>query len=106
MTNVIRPTFGSKPQAKPAEKGGPVPHPGVHLLLRVYGKAAGYFVALISDETDPAGHVVKVVVGTDTSDEVDAVAMMPATPEGEAEAAVAAMAILRTLEVIEEDRRP
>lgn len=106
MTNVIRPTFGSKPQPESTEGSSPVFHASEFLLVRVYGKAAGYFVALISDETDPVGHVVKVVVGTDTSDEVDAVALMPATPEGEANADVAAMAILRTLELIEKDRQP
>ena len=68
--------------------------------MRVYKTAAEYLVALLPDDAAPVGPVVKVVVGPDGGKSVEAVAILPATPEGEADAEMAAMAVLRALEVL------
>ncbi|GEP10512.1 hypothetical protein [Methylobacterium gnaphalii] len=96
MNNVIRPTFGTRPKTD-----APSPPAAEHRALRIFGQAAGYTVALIQDDDDRTGPALKVVVGPTTGNEVEAVAILPALPEGEADADVVGMAILRTLEVIE-----
>lgn len=95
MSNVIHPTFGARP--KPAA----APPVAKHRALRIFGQAAGYTVALIPDENAQQGAVLKVVVGPSIGGAVEAVAILPATPEGDADAEVVGMAILRTLEMTE-----
>ncbi|WP_246682823.1 hypothetical protein [Methylobacterium sp. WL9] len=56
---------------------------------------------MVRDEQTKQGPVFKVVVGLSDGSEVEAVAILPDTSEGEADAEVVGMAILRTLEVIE-----
>ncbi len=99
MSNVIRPDFGAR--QKPAASEASAEAAPEYRPLRVFGQAASYTVALIQDEDERAGSVLKVVVGPETGNEVEAVAILPATPEGDADAEVVGMAILRTLEMIE-----
>ncbi|MDP4024010.1 hypothetical protein Q8W71_15370 [Methylobacterium sp. NEAU 140] len=96
MSNVIRPTFGRRP-----EPAAPAPEAETVQLLRVYGTAAGHGVALIRHEAGPEGPALRIVVGPDGSDTVEAVAVLPDTPEGEADAERTALAILRALAVVE-----
>lgn len=105
MPNVIRPTFGSRPrETDEAAPVAPLGSDGYH-QLHVYGRAAGYLVALMEDAGGPEGDALKIVVGPLADNEVEAVAVMPATPEGRIDADVAAMAILRTLEIVEAAER-
>jgi hypothetical protein len=97
VSNVIRPTFGSRPreaETAPAEPVG-------YLPLHLYGNAADFLVALMADASGPEGEVLKVAVGPIGSIELEAVAVMPATPDGKADADATALAILRTLEILE-----
>jgi hypothetical protein len=97
MSNIIRPVFGApKPNAGPSMDAPVVEYTPV----RIFGPAAGYTVALIGDDDQKLGPVFKVVVGPSAGNKVEAVAILPATPEGEADADVVGMAILRTLELI------
>ena len=94
MDNVIRPTFGRKA----AEPAGPVreaEHP-----VRMLGQAGGFLVGLIEDADGPEGPTFKLVVGPHPGSTVEAVAVMPATPEGRIDAEMAGMAVLRTLELV------
>lgn len=100
MSNVIRPTFGARREVPPKEADPSVPPQAEDQPLRVYGIGAGHLVALLQDDAAPEGPVVKVVVGPEGGDTVEAVAILPATPEGEADADMAAMAVLRALEVV------
>ena len=100
MSNVIRPTFGAPREAASEPAVTPASPEARYEPLRVYGTAAGYLVALLRDDAAPEGPVVKVVVGPDGGNSVEAVAILPATPEGEADADMAAMAVLRALEVL------
>ncbi|GJE55345.1 MULTISPECIES: hypothetical protein [Methylobacterium] len=102
MSNVIRPTFGARPNPDAAQS--PVVPATEYRALRLFGEAAGYTVALIHDEDAQEGSVFKVVVGPSDGGEVEAVAILPATPEGDADAEVVGMAILRTLELMETSR--
>ena len=105
MSNVIRPTFGARPKPDDTDAPPAVASVTRHRALRVFGQAAGYEVALIHDEDTPQGPVFKVVVGPEDGGEVEAVAILPDTPEGDADAEVIGMAILRTLEVIDVAQR-
>ena len=67
----------------------------------VFGDARGCRVSIIHDEDDPLGDVLKVVVGKAESDEVKAVAVLPASREGKREAVTAGLAVLRTLELLD-----
>ena len=49
--------------------------------------------------------MVKIIVGTLTGNEVEAVAILPATPEGEADADMAATAVLQALEIVGDDEK-
>ncbi|MDO9429504.1 MAG: hypothetical protein Q7T93_22100 [Methylobacterium sp.] len=96
MDNIIRPTFGQPRRAEPDDESR------VQVLTqRVYGEAGGCRVCLVHDEATPEGDVFKVVAGLLTDDEVSTVAILPATPEGEVDAEIVALAILRTLGMIE-----
>lgn len=74
ISNVIRPTFESRPRQ--TDEAATVVRPGAdeYRQLHVYGHAAGYFVALMEDAGGPEGDVLKFVI---------------------------AIAILRTLEIID-----
>ena len=100
MSNVIRPTFGAPRGAASEPAVTPASPEARYEPLRVYGIAAGHIVALLQDDAAPEGPVVKVVVGPEGGNTVEAVAILPATPEGEADADMAAMAVLRALEVL------
>lgn len=96
MTNIIRPTFGQPRRPEPE------PENRVEVLTqRVYGEAGGCRVCLVHDEAAPEGDVYKVVAGLLLDDEVSTVAILPATPEGEVDAEIVALAILRTLGMLE-----
>ena len=97
MTNVIRPTFGRPPQPEAGAADETALEP-----LRIYGEAAGHVVALVADPGSPAGAVLKVVVGPLVGDRVEAVAVLPRTEAGEIDAERIGMAVLRTLEMLEE----
>ena len=100
MSNVIRPTFGAR--NAPAEA---VPGPSAVSQERrdiaPYGRAAGYGVGLLRDEDGPEGRTHRVVVGLLDTGVIEVVAVMPATPVGEIDAERTALAILRTLEIVE-----
>jgi hypothetical protein len=96
MDNIIRPTFGQprRPEQQPETR--------VEVLTqRVYGEAGGCRVCLVHDEAAAEGDVYKVVAGLVVDDEVSTVAILPATPEGEVDAEIVALAILRTLGMLE-----
>ena len=95
MTNVIRPTFGRRPDAEPeiVESFSP---------LQVFGTTVGHFVALIRAETGDEGITLQVIVGRDGGEGAESVAIFPDNAEGEADAEVTAFAILRTLEIVKE----
>ncbi|TXN23196.1 hypothetical protein [Methylobacterium sp. WL9] len=99
MSNVIRPTFGARP--KPDDAPPAVASVTELRALRHFGQAAGYEVTLVFDEDTRQGPVFKVVVGLEGGGDVETVAILPDTPEGEADANVVGMAILRTMEVME-----
>lgn len=96
MDNIIRPTFG-----KPRTEDSPDERRVQVVTQRVYGEAGGCRVCLVHEEDAPEGDVFKVVVGFLTDDEVSTVAILPATPEGDTDAEIVALAILRTLAMIE-----
>ena len=96
MDNIIRPTFGApRRTAQTDDQRVQV------LTQRVYGEANGCRVCLVHDADAPEGDVYKVVAGLLIDDEVSTVAILPATPEGEVDAEIVALAILRTLGMIE-----
>lgn len=98
MSNIIRPAFGAQRRGEaPGEDRVEV------TTQRVYGEACGYRVCLVRDDDAPEGEVFKVVVGLLTGQEVSTVAIVPATPEGDADAERIALAILRTLSLVEGD---
>jgi hypothetical protein len=95
MTNVIRPTFGRAATEAPETVDDFTP-------LQVYGTAVGHFVALIRAEDDEAGQTLQLIVGQADGGAAEAVAILPDTAEGEADAEITAYAILRTLEIVKE----
>lgn len=96
MDNIIRPTFGSP--RRPDDAG----EQRVQVTTeRVYGEANGYRVCLVRDDGAPEADVLKVVVGIASGMEVSTVAILPATPEAEVDAELVALAILRTLGLVE-----
>jgi len=96
MDNIIRPVFGQPRRPEPQ------PETRVEVLTqRVYGEAGGCRVCLVHDEAAAEGNVYKVVAGLVVDDEVSTVAILPATPEGEVDAEIVALAILRTLGMLE-----
>lgn len=102
MTNIIRPNFGSRSrEEEPAEIA---PSEEVFQPLHVYGTAAGYIVALLEDARGPEGRAFKVVIGSYSGNVLEAVAVMPATDAGRADADATALAILRALEIVEQGR--
>ncbi len=101
MDNIIRPTFGApRRTAQTDDQRVQV------LTQRVYGEAHGCRVCLVHDADAPEGDVYKVVVGFLDADEVSTVAILPATPEGDTDCEIVALAILRTLGMIEAHREP
>jgi hypothetical protein len=104
MTNIIRPNFGGRDrEAEPAIAAEALE---AHEPLHVYGTAAGYLVALLEDAGAPEGRCLKVVIGAVGGNVLEAVAVMPATDEGRVDADMAAMAVLRALEVVEQGSGP
>jgi hypothetical protein len=96
MDNVIRPTFRravAEAEAAPETVEAFSP-------LNVYGAAVGHFLALIRAENEKAGMTLQVIVGREGGDNAEAVAIFPDTAEGEADAEMAAFAILRALEIV------
>ncbi|WP_336491017.1 hypothetical protein [Methylobacterium nigriterrae] len=69
----------------------------------LYGEEAGLSGGLVQDDHGPEGSLLRVFVGAVDSDEVEAVAVTPATPEGRIDADAIGMAILRTLEILGRD---
>jgi hypothetical protein len=101
MDNIIRPTFGA-----PRRTEQPDAQRVQVLTQRVYGEANGCRVCLVHDTDAPEGDVYKVVTGFLTDDEVSTVAILPATPEGDTDCEIVALAILRTLSMIESRTEP
>ncbi|WP_336491581.1 hypothetical protein [Methylobacterium nigriterrae] len=95
MSNVVHLDFGSQRQDKP-----PAEAVQVATAVCLYGEEAGYRVGLVQDDSGPEGPVLRVFVGVVDSDEVEAVAVTPATPEGRIVADAIGMAILRALEIV------
>lgn len=96
MDNVIRPTFGS-PRRTPEQS-----EPRIQVTTeRVYGEANGYRVCLVRDDAAEEGEIFKVVVGMVPGMEVSTVAILPATDGGAVDAELVALAILRTLGLLE-----
>jgi len=105
MDNVIRPTFGSRaPRSDP--RPGPAAPTETAQMLRLLGHAGGYRVGLVEDADAPEGPVLRIVLGPETGEVVEAVAVMPATPEGAVDAEMVGMAVLRTLEIVGEGHGP
>lgn len=104
MDNVIRPTFGSRSPRSNARSGPPAPD--AVRTLRLLGHAGGYRVGLVEDAEATEGPVLRVVLGAEAGDVVEAVAVMPATSEGAVDAEMVGMAVLRTLEIVGEDGGP
>ncbi|MBB2961806.1 hypothetical protein [Methylobacterium sp. R2-1] len=102
MTNIIRPHFGGCTRETEAFEA-PDPHEE-YQPLHVYGTAAGYLVALVQDARGPEEPCLKVVVGAASKNTIEAVAVLPPTDEGRVDADMAAMAVLRALEIIEAGR--
>lgn len=102
MSNVIRPTFGAPSTARTAAEPSSTVSADAGRQPRLYGQAAGYRVGLLRDEEGPEGRTHRVVVGALETNEIEAVAVVPATRDGEVDAERIAMAILRTLEIVEE----
>ena len=98
MSNIIRPTFGQPRRPEPVSDDDRVEV----TTQRVYGEAGDHRVCLVRDDA-PGGEVYKVVVGRLSGQEVSTVAILPATAEGEVDAEMVALAILRTLSLIDED---
>ena len=98
MGKVIRPNFGSKGAGNDGSTGDTRT---VFAAVDVFGDARGCRVSIIHDDEDPLGDVLKVVVGKVESDEVEAVAIVPASREGKREAVTVGLAVLRTLELLE-----
>ncbi|WP_336488751.1 hypothetical protein [Methylobacterium nigriterrae] len=96
MSNVIRPDFGRKPADE-----SPGEAPFVFQALHVFGDAAGYRVCLVHDEGAAEGDVLKVVVGRVGGCDFEPVSILPNTQDGRSDAASVGLAILRTLEIIE-----
>ena len=96
MGEIIRPEFGARNSG--TNRSGTCT---VFAAVHVFGEAGGCRVSIIRDETYPAGDVLKVVVGEVDSDEVEAVAVLPASMEGKREAVTVGLAVLRTLEMLE-----
>ncbi|KQO92008.1 hypothetical protein [Methylorubrum extorquens] len=104
MTNIIRPNFGGRDrEAEPAVAADALE---AYEPLHVYGTAAGYLVALLEDASGPEGRCLKVVIGAVGGNVFEAVAVTPATDEGRVDADMAAMAVLRALEVVEQGSGP
>jgi hypothetical protein len=101
MSNVIRPDFGKTRRAE-----APPDTRRAAEAICLYGEEAGYRVGLVADESEPQGPVLTVFVGALGSDEVEAVAVTPATPEGRADADAIGLAILRALEIVGRGRDP
>ena len=99
MRNVIRPHFGSKRNDEPSRDDGQVIE-----ALCIYGEEAGYRVGLVQDDGEPEGPVLQVFVGRLDSTNVEAVAILPTTPEGRVDADAIGLAILRTLEIVARDK--
>ncbi|KQP52822.1 hypothetical protein ASF34_00060 [Methylobacterium sp. Leaf106] len=99
MSNIIRPTFGQPRRPEPVSDDDRVEV----TTQRVYGEAGDHRVCLVRDDDAPGGEVYKVVVGRLSGQEVSTVAILPATAEGEVDAEMVALAILRTLSLIDED---
>ncbi|CAO4173251.1 hypothetical protein [Methylorubrum aminovorans] len=104
MTNIIRPNFGGRTHETELSEA-PDPHEE-YQPLHVYGTAAGYLVALVQDARGPEGRCLKVVLGAASKNTIEAVAVMPATDEGRVDADMAAMAVLRALEIVERSSAP
>lgn len=101
MTNIIRPNFGGRTrEAEPFDAEAPYEE---CQPLRVYGTEAGYLVSLIQDTRGPEGRCLKVVIGAASKNTIEAVAVMPASDEGRDDADMTAMAVLRALEIVEQD---
>ena len=101
MDNIIRPIFGQPRRTEPEDESR------VEVLTqRVYGEAGGCRVCLVHDEGAPEGDVYKVVAGLLVDDEVSTVAILPATPEGDTDSEIVALAILRTLAMLETGATP
>jgi len=94
--NVIRPAFGA-----PRRPASPGPAAADQPPLRVIGTAAGHRVGLIWDPAAQEGEVFRIVVGPEDDQEVETVALLPATGDAEAEAERIGFAVLRALEVVE-----
>lgn len=94
--NVIRPAFGTPRRPEPAGPEATDQPP-----LRVLGTGAGHRVGLIRDPAAQEGAVFRIVVGPEDEPEVETVALLPATPDAEAEAERIGFAVLRALEVVE-----
>ena len=95
MTNVIRPNFGRTTDEASETVDNFTP-------LQVYGKAVGHFVALIRAQSDEVGETLQLIVGQETGEAAETVAILPDTAEGEVEAEAMAHAILRTLAIVRE----
>lgn len=103
MTNIIRPNFGGRDrQAEPSTADAVEAYEPIH----VYGSAAGYLVALLEDAHGPEGRCLKVVTGSVGGNVFETVAATPATDEGRIDADMAAMAVLRALEIVEQGSGP
>ena len=98
MGKVIRGNFGSKGTGPDGDNGDTWT---VFAAVHVFGDARGCRVSIIHDEEDPLGDVLKIVVGEVGSDEVEAVAIVPASREGKREAVTVGLAVLRTLELLQ-----
>ena len=96
MGELIRPDFRRKSGGASGDD-----QRSVFEALHIFGEGAGYGVYLIHDVKAQHGGVYKVVVGEVSSDEGAAVANLPATPAGKAEAIRVGLAITRTLQLIE-----
>jgi len=100
MGSVITANFGRKSTGSGSDSSADDTRT-VFAAVHVFGEARGCRVSIIHDEEDPLGDVLKIVVGEMGSDEVEAVAIVPASREGKREAVTVGLAVLRMLEMLE-----
>ncbi|GJD49471.1 hypothetical protein OPKNFCMD_2202 [Methylobacterium crusticola] len=92
MDNVIRPVFRRESKARSVDRPD---------IVKSYGEVGSYTVSLVRDQLDEHGDVYKVVIGSAGGSSVGSVGIEPATPDGLFDSNLIGMAVLRTLELLE-----
>lgn len=91
MPNIIRPTFGAKPER---------PGPDDWTPVEVIGAVAGYIVGLHRSVDAEIGPMIRVVVGKEGSVEITAVTVYPDDLEADQDARACAQAVLLGIGIV------